>query len=185
MMPGDPTTEEMLRATMDVRVDEQLPVELEPGETARSFVVRGTREKWRQFLGDAVEDWADCELVDNFTYTVFPNLMPWGGVHKLCYRFRPNGDDHRSCIMDVFLLAPFTGERPAPATEVKLGVDDPFGTAAGLGIVGNILDQDVANMEKVHFGLETAVKKTVTLAVYQEDNLKWMHQLQDTYMEAE
>ena len=185
MMPGDPTTEEMLRATMDVRVDEQLPVQLEPGETARSFVVRGTREKWRAYLGDAIEEWADCELVDNFTYTIFPNMMPWGGVHKLCYRFRPNGDDHRSSIMDVFLLAPFAGERPAPSSEVKLGVDDPFGTVAGLGIVGNILDQDVANMEKVHFGLETTSKKTVTLATYQEDNLKWMHQLQDTYMEAD
>lgn len=185
MMPWNPTTEEMLRATMDIRVDEQLPVQLEPGETARSFVVRSTREKWRQFLGEEVEAWADCELVDNFTYTVFPNLMPWGGVHKLCYRFRPNGDDHRSCIMDVFLLAPFEGERPAPAAEVKLGVNDPFGAVSSLGIVGNILDQDVANMEKVHFGLESTTKKTVTLAAYQEDNLKWMHQLQDTYMEAD
>lgn len=42
-------------------------------------------------------------------------------------------------------------ERPKAAAEVKLGVEDPFGSVASLGIVGNILDLDVANMEKAHF----------------------------------
>lgn len=184
MMPWDPSTEEMLRATLDVREDEELPVQPEPGETARSFVVRNTREKWRGFLGDKIDEWADCELVDNFTYTVFPNLMPWGGVHKICYRFRPNGDDHRTCVMDVFYLAPFTGERPPPAEEVELGFDDPFSSVAELGIVGNILDQDCFNMEKVQFGLETTAKPTVTFASYQEDNLKWMQRLLRRYVEG-
>jgi nitrite reductase/ring-hydroxylating ferredoxin subunit len=184
MMPWEPTTEQMLRSTMDIRDDEKLPVELEEGETARSFIVRTTREKWRGFIGDKVEDWADCELVDNFTYTVFPNIMPWGGVHKILYRFRPNGDDHRTCIMDVFIVAPFVGERPAPAEETRLGFDDPYSSAPQLGLVGNILDQDVFNMEKVHFGLETASKQTVTFASYQEDNLKWLHRLLRRYVEA-
>lgn len=185
MMPWDPTTEEMLRATMDIREGEELPIKPEPGETARQFVVRTTREKWREFLGDRIEEWADCELVDNFTYTVFPNMMPWGGVHKLCYRFRPNGDDHRSCIMEVFTLAPFTGERPAPAAEIKLGPDDPWGSVPALGIVGSILDQDTANVEQVQQGLESATKRTVTLAAYQEDELKWMHERLLHYLEGE
>jgi nitrite reductase/ring-hydroxylating ferredoxin subunit len=184
MMPWEPTTEQMLRSTMDIRDDEELPVTLEEGETARSFIVRTTREKWRAFLGDKIEEWADCELVDNFTYTVFPNIMPWGGVHKLFYRFRPNGDDHRTCIMDVFLISPFVGERPAPAEENALGFDDPFSGASELGLVGNILDQDCFNMEKVQFGLETATKQTVTFASYQEDNLKWLHRRLRGFMEA-
>lgn len=185
MMPGSPTEEEKLRATMDVRVDEDLPVDLEPGETARSFVVRSTREKWRGFLGDRIEEWADCELVDNFTYTIFPNLMPWGGVHKICYRFRPNGDDHRTCLMEVFYLSPFAGERPPPAAEVALGFDDPYSGVPALGSVGNILDQDCANMEKVQYGLETTAKRTVTFASYQEDNLRWMQRLLRRYLEGE
>lgn len=185
MIPWDPTTEEMLRATMDVREGEELPVKPEPGETARSFVVRNTREKWREFLGDEIDDWADCELVDNFTYTVFPNMMPWGGVHKIVYRFRPNGTDHRSCIMDVFQIAPFTGERPEPAKEIKLDADTPFAGTEGLNILGNILDQDVFNMEKVQYGMETSAKETVTFTSYQEDNIRWMHELTDRYMEAE
>lgn len=182
MMPWDPTTEEMLRATMDIREDEPLPVELHEGETARSFIVRSTREKWRGLIGEKIEDWADCELVDNFTYTVFPNLMPWGGVHKIVYRFRPNGDDHRTSIMDVFIVAPFTGERPLPAEEVRLGPDDPF-AGSPLGMLGNVLDQDCNNMEKVQFGMEAASHTHVTFANYQEDNIRWMHRLMDRYME--
>ena len=185
MIRWDPTTEEMLRATMDVRVDETLPVDPEPGETARSFVVRATREKWRNLIGDKIDDWADCELVDNFTYTVFPNMMPWGGVHKIVYRFRPNGDDHRTCIMDVFLIGPSAGEdRPVPQ-EIRLDADTPFAGTPGLAILGNVLDQDVFNMEKVQYGLETTVKDTVTFTIYQEDNIRWMHQLMDRYMEVD
>jgi hypothetical protein len=172
----------MLRSTMDVRVDEHLPITPEPGETARSYIVRTTREKWRALIGEQVEEWSDAELVDNFTYTVFPNMMPWGGVHKIVYRFRPNGDDHRSCIMEVFMIAPVVGERPAPAREVVLDADTPF-SSSPLGILGNVLDQDCGNMEKVQQGLESARKKTVTFASYQENNLKWMHRLMDRYIE--
>ena len=184
MMPWDPTTEQMLRSTMDIRVDEDLPVTPHADDTARSFIVRSTREKWRGLIGEQVEQWSDAELVDNFTYTVFPNMMPWGGVHKIMYRFRPNGDDHRSCIMEVFLISPVDGERKPPADEVKLDADTPFSTAP-LGILGNVLDQDCGNMEKVQFGLESSVRETVTFASYQEDNLKWMHRLMDKYLGVE
>lgn len=185
MLTWDPTTEQMLKATMDIRVDEELPLKPEPGETARDLVVRTTRDKWRGLIGDRVDEWADCELVDNFTYTIFPNMMPWGGVHKLVYRFRPNGNDHRTSIMDVFLVSPFSGERPPPAEEIALDTDTPYASVRQLGIVGNILDQDVFNMEKVQYGLETTRKPTVTFAAYQEDNIKWMHALMDRYMEAD
>jgi phenylpropionate dioxygenase-like ring-hydroxylating dioxygenase large terminal subunit len=181
MMPWDPSTEEMLRSTMDVRVDEELPVRPETGETAREYIARTTREKWRGLIGEEVEKWSDAELVDNFTYTVFPNLMPWGGVHKIVYRFRPNGDDHRTCIMEVLMLAPVVGERPAPAAEIALDADTPF-SSVPLGILGNVLDQDCGNMEKVQQGLESASKRTVTFASYQENNLKWMHRLMDRYV---
>ncbi len=181
MWGGDPTTEEMLRSTMDIRMDEELPVRPEPGETARQFIVRMTRDKWRGLVGDQVEEWCDADLVDNFTYTVFPNFMPWGGVHKIAYRFRPNGDDHRTSIMEVFLLSPYIGEKPPPAQEVVLGPDDPF-SSGGLGILGNVLDQDCGNMEKVQYGLESAQHTRVTFASYQEDNLKWMHRLMERYI---
>jgi phenylpropionate dioxygenase-like ring-hydroxylating dioxygenase large terminal subunit len=183
MIRWEPTTDQMLRATLDVRVDEQLPVEVEEGQSARAFMAGNTREKWRPILGDGIDEWADCELVDSFTYTVFPNIMPWGGLKRICYRFRPNGDEHRSCIMEVFYLSPFAGERPPPAQEVKLGVDDLWSSVAELGITGNILDQDTSNMEKVQSGMETTHKPRVTFAAYQEDNIRWLHGRLDRFLE--
>ena len=35
-------------------------------------------------------------MIDNFDYTIFPNFHPWGSFNRIVYRFRPNGDDHRT-----------------------------------------------------------------------------------------
>lgn len=185
LLSWTPDAEDMLRATLDIRVDEELPLRPRDGETARDLVVRLSRAKWRELIGDRVETWSDAELVDNFTYTVFPNMLPWGGVHTIVYRFRPNGDDHRTCIMDVFLVAPFTGDRPPPATEQRLGFDDPWTSVPELGILAKIFEQDTYNMERVQTGLETTVKPGVTLAAYQEDNIKWFHQRLAQWMASE
>lgn len=183
LLDWEPSTEDMLRATLDVRIDEPLYLQPAEGETARDLVIRLTRKKWRELIGNSVDEWSDTELVDNFTYTVFPNMMPWGGIHKIVYRFRPNSNDHRECIMDVFLLAPFTGRRPPPAEEHRLGVEQPWINAAEIGILGKIFDQDTCNMERVQLGLETTSKPGITLAEYQEDNIKWFHERLDEWLE--
>ena len=76
---------------------------------------------------DPEHEMSDAEMMDSIDYTVFPNMHPWGAFNRITYRFRPNGDDHRSSIMEVFFLSPFTGERPPPAKERKLGVDEHAG----------------------------------------------------------
>ena len=78
------------------------------------------------------------------------------------YRFRPNGDDHRSAIMEVIFLAPFTGERPPPAPVRWLSDDEPFSSVRGLATLGKVFDQDMFNMAKVQLGLETTYKPGVT-----------------------
>ena len=60
------------------------------------------------------------------TTRVFPNFHPWGAYNRIVYRFRPNGNNHREAIMDVILLAPFSGERPPAATTTYLGADDEW-----------------------------------------------------------
>ena len=105
------------------------------GSTPRSTSASTTRRCWRcptagprarrspsrpavrcgRCIGDGVEELTDAELVDSHYLSVFPNMHPWGGYNQITYRWRPNGDDHESCIMDVFLLSPFAGERPPPA----------------------------------------------------------------------
>jgi nitrite reductase/ring-hydroxylating ferredoxin subunit len=172
-----PTEDEILRYMLDIRVDEETFISLAEGQTARAASAAAARERWRPVVGDGVDDWSDAEFIDNIDYTVFPNMHPWGAFNRICYRFRPNGDDHRSAIMEVFLLAPFRGERPPPAPTTFLGPDDDWTEAHELGLLAKVFQQDSYNMPKVQQGLETTVKPGVTLGNYQESKVRWLHQL--------
>jgi phenylpropionate dioxygenase-like ring-hydroxylating dioxygenase large terminal subunit len=181
---GDtPTEQDMLRAMLDVRVDQDPPLTLRDGETARAVVAGMTRERWRTVAGDRVDQMSDAEMVDSIDYTVFPNFHPWGAFNRIVYRFRPNGDDHRSAIMECFLLSPFEGERPPPAEEHQLGVDDPWTEAPELGILAKVFEQDVFNMAKVQKGLETTHKPGITFSNYQESKIRWLHQHLDEWID--
>ena len=115
-------------------------------------------------LGDAAQELSDAELVDSYYMTVFPNMHPWGGYNQITYRFRPDGDDHQSCIMEVLLLSPFKGDRPPPAEHIHLEADQPWRTAVDqLGSLARVFDQDEFNLEAVQKGLRTTRKPGVTL----------------------
>ena len=77
----------------------------------------------------------------------------------------------------ALFLAPFTGERPPPAKERKLGVDDPWTDAPELGMLAKVFEQDVFNMSKVQRGLETTRKPGATFSNYQESKIRWLHDL--------
>jgi hypothetical protein len=128
-------------------------------------------------VGERVDQMSDAEMMDSIDYTLFPNFHPWGAFNRIVYRFRPNGDDHRSSIMEVLFLSPFTGERPAPATVRALTVDQSWTTATELGMLAKVFDQDVFNMAKVQLGLETTFKPGITLGNYQESKVRWLHHL--------
>jgi phenylpropionate dioxygenase-like ring-hydroxylating dioxygenase large terminal subunit len=170
-----PTEDEILRYMLDIRDDEESFVRLGEGQTAREVSAAAARERWRPVIGDAVDEWSDAEFIDNIDYTLFPNFHPWGAFNRIVYRFRPNGDNHREAIMDVFLLAPFTGERPEPAETTVLGLGDAWLEASELGMLAKVFTQDSFNMPMVQKGLETTVKPGVTLANYQESKVRWLH----------
>ncbi len=172
-----PTQDEILAGMLDVREGEEQPVRLAPGETAREAMARAGRARWRPVFGDQIEEFCDAELVDHFNYTVFPNLHPWGAFNRIVYRFRPNGDDHESCIFEVMFVTPFKGERPPPAPVIWLGPDDPWTEAPGLDSLAMVLDQDTFNMEQVHRGLKATRKPGVSLSRYQEAIVRWRHDL--------
>ncbi len=176
--------QEMLRSMLDVRVDQDAPLTLAEGQTARAVAAGMARERWRPIAGDRVDQMSDAEMMDSIDYTVFPNFHPWGAFNRITYRFRPNGDDHRSSIMEVFFLSPFEGERPPPAKEHKLGVDDPWTDAPQLGMLAKVFEQDVFNMAKVQKGLETTRKPGITLSNYQESKIRWIHRLLDEWVDA-
>ncbi len=177
-----PSEEDMLRAMLDVRLGEPLPLPLPPGQTARAVAADNARARWRPLAGDLVDGWSDAELVDNLTYTVFPNFHPWGALNRIVYRFRPNGNDHRSSIMEVLYLSPFRGERPPPAEIHWLAADEPWVEAKELGLLAKVFEQDTFNMRQVQRGLETTRKPGVTLTSYQESKVRWLNHKLDAWL---
>jgi hypothetical protein len=99
------------------------------------------------------------------------------------YRFRPNGDDHETCIFEMMYLTPFSGERPPPAEVVHLGVDDPWTDATGLEKLAMVAEQDTFNMEQVHRGLKNLRRDGVALSRYQESTVRWKHDLLGEYID--
>ena len=116
-------------------------------------------------------------------YTVFPNFHPWGAFNRIVYRFRPNGDDHRSSIMECIFLAPYQGEKPPPCDVHWLEEHETFTDSQDLGMLGKVFNQDLFNMSKVQLGLETTRKPGITLANYQESKVRWLHDKLDAWID--
>jgi phenylpropionate dioxygenase-like ring-hydroxylating dioxygenase large terminal subunit len=182
LLPWEASQEDILRAMLDVREGEPLPVHLADGQTAREAMALAARARWRPALGDRIEEHCDAELVDHFNYTVFPNIHPWGGFNRIVYRFRPNGDDHESCIFEVMFVTPFAGERPPPAKVRHLGPDDRWTDAPELDSLGMVLDQDTFNMEEVQRGLKVLRRDGITVSMYQEAIVRWRQDLLDAWL---
>ncbi len=181
LLDYDVPVEELLHAAMDIPEDEPTPP-VPPGVSVRAWSAAQSREALRKDAGPIVDAYSDAEMIDNLDYTLFPNFHPWGAFNRIVYRFRPNGNDHRSSIMEAIMLAPFQGERP-PAAQIRwLREDEPWGSA--LGFLGRVFDQDAFNMPKVQVGLESTYKPGVTLASYQESKVRWLHHRLGEFVEG-
>jgi hypothetical protein len=87
--------------------------------------------------------------------------------------------------MDVFLLAPFRGRRPAPAPTKWLDFDEPWSEAdAELGPLAKLFAQDSHNLPRVQQGLEAAQHSHVTFAHYQETKIRHFHTLLEKLLNA-
>jgi phenylpropionate dioxygenase-like ring-hydroxylating dioxygenase large terminal subunit len=179
-----PTEQEMFDSMVGRGLDDPPIATVPEGASARSLTAAGSRERLRTTIGDRADELCDAELVDSFYYTVFPNFHPWGAYNRLIYRFRPNGNDPETSLFEILLLAPFKGERPAPARVHRLGLDDSFMDAPELGQYGRVFEQDAFNLGKVQRGLHTLVltKPGVTLARYQETKIRHFYRMYDERM---
>lgn len=177
LLDYDVTDEDILRAMMDVPAGAEMPP-LPEGTNARAYLAAMSREGLREAAGSRVDEYCDAEIVDSIDYTQFPNFHPWGAFNKIVYRFRPNGNDHRSAIMECYQLMPFQGERPPAAKIHWLGSDEKWSSV--LGFLGRVFDQDLFNMPNVQRGLESTYKPTITLSAYQEGKVRWLqHKLNE------
>ena len=168
----DVSNPDLIRAMMDLDHDAEVP-EIPEGVSLRTFLADRSRENLKAIAGDRAETYCDAELMDSLDYTLFPNFHPWGAFNGIVYRFRPNGNDHRSAIMECMMLAPFEGERP-PAAQVHWLKEDETWSSV-LGFLGKVFDQDSFNMPKVQQGLEATYMDGIVLSGYQESKVRWLH----------
>lgn len=176
------TIEEMRR---DVPFFAGKPIELSEGDTPRAKLAERARERISKSVGSDMSALSDTESLDLIEYMLFPNMVPWGGQSlPICYRFRPNGDDPETSIMEIMFLfakAP-DGTHPAPAAIRWLGADETWSDAPELGSAAMVADQDTENLYRIQKGLRASKKPGVTLARYQESRIRHFHATLDDYM---
>ena len=185
LLSWTPTEQQQLDSALDVRQDDPALFALGEGDRARHALADAASAALRSSLGDSVDCLSEAELVDSYFVNVFPNAHPWAAYNQIFYRFRPNGDDHQSSLMEVMLLAPFSGDRPAPADQLRLGAGDPWRDATEvLGSLARVFDQDEFNLEAVQRGLRSTQRSVVNLATYQEGKIRHFHQLYEQWIPA-
>lgn len=176
------TIEEMRR---DVPFFAGKPIELAEGDTPRSKLAERAREKISRSIGADMSSLSDTESLDLIEYMLFPNMVPWGGqALPICYRFRPNGDDPETSIMEIMFLfskAP-DGTHPTPAAIRWLSAEESWSDAPELGSAAMVADQDTENLYRIQKGLRASKKPGVTLAQYQESRIRHFHATLDDYM---
>ncbi|WP_242128031.1 aromatic ring-hydroxylating dioxygenase subunit alpha [Sphingobium sp. Sx8-8] len=156
---------------------------------ARKVLAQANREIFAAMDGHDYSAVSDSEVLDNFTYNIFPNFAPWGGlVPNIVYRWRPWRDvDH--CLMEVRILTRTPkGTRPPKAPPMHLiGEDETFMTVAhliGPGLAG-VFDQDLANLEAVQKGMKASANRRIELAHYQESRIRHFQRTLDKYLGGE
>ena len=161
------------------------PIEVGEGETARAKLAERAREKIGRSSGADMSALSDAEALDLIEYLLFPNMVPWGGqALPIVYRFRPNGNDPDSHLMEImFLFAKAAdGSHPPPAKINLLEPGRDWKDAPELGSAAMVADQDTDNLMRIQRGLKASKKPGVTLARYQESRIRHFHETLDAYL---
>ncbi|MBE7204388.1 MAG: aromatic ring-hydroxylating dioxygenase subunit alpha [Parafilimonas terrae] len=160
--------------------------QLKEGERARQVMADMFRGLFEAAAKTDLSHVSDTELLDTYSYTVFPNLYVFPGISlPMVYRFRPDARDHRRCIFEVMFMKPVPqGEdRPFPEPVQILEDHQSFAEADGMDPgFGKILDQDTGNLQAQQEGLEASAKPGITLGDYQEIRVRHFEQAVDKYM---
>ena len=160
-------------------------VAIEPGSSAREVLGERIRASLGKRTGRDYSNVTDAELLDGIEYFVFPNFMPWAGfLTSFAYRFRPDGHDPDSCVIDIMVLEPIPegADRPAAAATRVIGPDETWADVAELGVFGRVFNQDGSTFGRVQRGLRASVRPTTTLASYQESRIRHFHAALDRYL---
>jgi phenylpropionate dioxygenase-like ring-hydroxylating dioxygenase large terminal subunit len=156
------------------------------GMTARKAMAAANRARFTEMFGRDHSDAADAELLDAFTYNLFPNLSPWGGfMPNIVYRWRPWPDQDKT-LMEIRLLFRNPPGQPMPRavpmkflTEEQTFMDgaDHLGPA-----LAAVFDQDMVNLPYVQDGMKASKNKRIELGNYQEIRIRHFHRTLDKYL---
>jgi phenylpropionate dioxygenase-like ring-hydroxylating dioxygenase large terminal subunit len=160
---------------------------LSPDVSARHYMADLTRKGLQQTYGYDYSERSDAEVLDPLLYNLFPNMSFWAGEGpKLTYRWRPNGADPHSAVMDIMMHSPWPkGEaRPKSAPMIELAYDDKVSDVAPPGYEGlaAVFDQDFSNLPYVQEGLLASGNGEVHFAKYTEMRIRHLHQMIDRYI---
>ena len=161
-----------------------LKVVIPEGGTARAGLAAANRERLgladRRDYGDV----SDAEMVDAFTYNVFPNFSPWGGFPpNIVYRWRPWPDENTT-LMEIRRLTrvPSGAARPRAAPMRMLGENEPWASVPEMQVQGAIFDQDWGNLPSIHDGMKASKNGLLQLSNYQEIRIRHFAQTLDKYL---
>jgi phenylpropionate dioxygenase-like ring-hydroxylating dioxygenase large terminal subunit len=154
-------------ALLDLVKDMEFPPGDEGLELIRSMFA-GYRRTQMATLGVDVSEWPDSDVVAPEQFLLFPNTVgPLQLGTGLFFRFRPNGDDHRSCIFDYWDMQFYPlGEEP------DVTVEDVADTS--LESWGQLVYQDLVNLLAVGRGMRSRGFSGPRFG-YQENNLKFYY----------
>lgn len=151
----------------------------------RAVLGRLVRQSFQKAYGGDWSAASDAELLDALVYNVFPNVAPWGGfAPNIVYRWRPNGRDVDSCLMEVMILKPVVAGQPRPrAVPMRLlGADERWCEVKELPILGPVIEQDMGNLALVQEGLRASGTGRVHLGHYQESRIRHFHTRIDDFL---
>ena len=153
--------------------------------TARAFAAESARQSLSAEDGWDYSRCSDAEMIDALLYNVWPNMSFWAGyAPNLTYRWRPNGRDPESAVMDVMILkrVPKSGVRPAPVPVHFLREDEKWSDAPELGGLAGIFEQDMGNLPYVQEGLHASGTGMVHFGRYTEMRIRQLHRMLDRFI---
>jgi nitrite reductase/ring-hydroxylating ferredoxin subunit len=160
-------------------------IEVPEGVSARAFAAEQSRKSLAAEDGWDYSSVSDAEMLDALLYNVWPHMSFWAGyAPNLVYRWRPNGRDPDSAIMDVIILkrVPKNGPRPKPVPVHFLSESENWTDAAELGGLAAVFEQDMGNLPFVQEGLHASGSGLVHFGKYSEMRIRQLHRLIDLYM---
>lgn len=179
-----PDDDEVVKAMLGARGDRATAA---ADATAREIVADGVRASLERRTGRDHSHVCDAEILDGIEYFLFPNFMPWAGyLTPFAYRFRPDGHDPESCVIDIMVLEPLPdgAERPPAAKTRYLGPDESWTDASELGVFGRVFNQDGSTFGRIQRGLRASVRPSAVLARYQESRIRHFHAALDAYIDG-